>query len=234
MRIVQISDSHISRNHPARATELKACVQHINALDPQPDVVVHTGDISHDGFAEEYAVARQILDDLAAPYLVLAGNRDKRQELIRAFSDGDHIRLDMEFVQYSVERFEVRLIIVDTVSGTSNKGRLCQTRLAHIERMLLQDTSRPAVLFLHHPPFEVSVAPDPFQYETWEEVKALEGLIAQHSQIRGVFCGHVHQNIESAIGAVRATTVTCIATDLRKGKAVLPAVDLPMIKTYCF
>lgn len=232
MRIVQISDSHISRDHPARTVELKICVQHINALDPQPDVVVHTGDVSHDGFAEEYDAARRLLDDLSAPYLVLAGNRDNRQELIRAFAGSDHIRLGMDFVQYSVEQFEVRLIIVDTVSGTSNKGRLCQARLAHIERMLVQDTTRPAVLFLHHPPFEVKVTPDPFQYESWAEVRALEAVIAKHSQIRGVFCGHVHQNVESTIGTVQASTVSCITSDLRKGKAILSSHDLPMFKTH--
>lgn len=234
MRIVQISDSHISREHPERAVELKTCIQHINALEPQPDIVVHTGDIAHDGLAEEYEVARQFLDTLSAPYLLLAGNRDNRQELIKAFADGGHIRLGMDFVQYSVEQFDVRLIVIDTVSGTSNRGCLCPTRLADIERMLLQDTTRPTLLFLHHPPFEVSVSPDPFPYELWDEAEALQAVIAQHAQIRGVFCGHVHRTVESTIGTVPASTLTCIASDLRKGKPAPTSDSWPMIKIHCF
>lgn len=233
MRIIQISDSHISRKHPARTVDLQTCIQHINAAEPQPDIVVHTGDITHHGRAEEYEIARRLLDNLSAPYFVLAGNRDNRHGLIKVFADGRHIRFGMDFVQYSVEHFDARLILIDTVSEYSNKGRLCQARLAHIEHMLATDTSRPAVLFLHHPPFEVNVVPDPFQFEEWADVKALMAQLGKHHQICGVFCGHVHRNVEGAIGAVRASAVSCVAFDLRKGSAIASNRDLPIFNTHC-
>lgn len=233
MRIIQISDSHISRDHPGRTADLETCIQYINAADPQPDVVVHTGDVAHDGLGEEYDIARQLLDNLYAPYFVLAGNRDNRHELIKVFADSHHVRLGIDFVQYSVEHFEARLICIDTVSENSNKGRLCQARLTHIESMLAADTSRPAVLFLHHPPFEASPAPDPLQFEAWADVEALTAQIGRHHQICGVFCGHVHRDVASAIGSVQASVVSCIASDLRKGKAVASDRDLPIFNTHC-
>lgn len=232
MRIVQLSDSHISRDHPARTGDLAACIRHINALDHQPDVVAHTGDISHDGHAEEYATARRLLDQLTAPYVVLAGNRDNRHELIKAFADGQHLRLGMEFVQYAVERFATRLIVADTMTTTSNKGRLCPARLADIERLLAADSSRPAALFLHHPPFEVHAAPDPIHFEDWADVEALKPILARNRQICGVFCGHVHRSVEGVVGEVRASTVSCVAVDLRKGVPRATAADPPMFQIH--
>lgn len=219
MQIVQISDTHISRDHPARASELAACIRFINRMDPAPDIVVHTGDVAHDGLAEEYDIARRLLDGLDAPYFVIPGNRDNRQELTKAFADGRHIRSGMEFIQYPVERPDARLIFIDTVSHAGNKGNLCAARLAHVETMLSADASRPSLLFLHHPPFEVGIIPDPFQYENWAAVEAFEALLARHRQVRGVICGHVHRNVQASIGSVRASTVSCVAPDLRKGKA---------------
>ena len=62
MRIVQISDSHISVKNPARTADLANCIMAINDISPAVDLVVHTGDIVHDGLREEYATVRQLLD----------------------------------------------------------------------------------------------------------------------------------------------------------------------------
>ncbi len=215
MRIIQISDSHISRDRPTRTAELESCIQHINAADPQPDIVVHTGDVAHNGLAEEYLTARRLLDNLSAPYIVLAGNRDNRQELLKIFADVCRLQLGSPFIQYPVEEFDTRLICIDTVSDKSNKGRLCEARLKHIEDLLAADSSRPVVLLLHHPPFEVEVAPDPFQFEEWADVDALQALIKKHDQIRGLYCGHIHREAEATVGLVPGHVATCIASDLR-------------------
>ena len=215
MRIVQISDSHISLDHPTRTAELERCIRHINEADPQPDIVVHTGDIAHNGLAEEYITARNLLDNLSVPYVVLAGNRDRRSELLKAFCDICHNPLEERFVQYVVELSNIRLICVDTVSDTSNKGRLCQTRLQHVGAVLATEPSRPTVLLLHHPPFAVDVAPDPFQFEDWSEVEALQALIHKHHHVQAIYCGHVHREASGAVGLVPAHVATCIASDLR-------------------
>ena len=70
LQIVQISDTHISNDVPQRLNDLEQCVNVINNLPTQPDIVVHTGDISHDALAQEYHNARQQLDKLKAPYFV--------------------------------------------------------------------------------------------------------------------------------------------------------------------
>lgn len=230
MRIVQLSDSHLSSDKPARAAELEACIRAINALQPKPDVVVHTGDIAHDGKAEEYETAREMLDELTAPYFVLAGNRDNRQNLIDVFADGRHLRSDMNFVQYAVEDFDVRLIMIDSMSTVSNKGQLCETRLKHIEQMMTSDPSRPTAVFLHHPPFRVDVGPVSHNFETWSEAEALIALCQRQDHLRAFYCGHVHRTFETSVGSVPASVVSCIASDLRWDHPNGPDSDLPVFK----
>jgi len=85
LQLVQISDTHISTDAPERLRDLENCIHAINDLTTEPDLVVHTGDIAHNGTPEEYHSARLLLDRLNAPYFVMAGNRDNRENLLSEF-----------------------------------------------------------------------------------------------------------------------------------------------------
>jgi len=218
LQIVQISDTHISSDVPERLTDLENCVNAINALDLQPDLVVHTGDISHNGLKEEYHNARVQLDKLNAPYFVMPGNRDNRTALLSEFDDGRYQLSNGGWVQYSLEHYPVRLIMVDTVSNNSNQGQLCKERLAHLDSMLRADTSKPVALFLHHTPYEAVGIPDPYQYENWDDVENLTTLLSGYKNICAMYCGHVHRFIDGEIAGIPASAISCCAGDLRKGE----------------
>lgn len=217
LQIVQISDTHISKDFPARTQDLENCVQTINAMPTQPALVIHTGDVSHDGLSEEYHIAKQQLDKLRSPYFVMAGNRDNRTELLSTFADNSYNLANHEWIQYSVEHLSTRLIMVDTVSTQSNKGLLCEQRMNHLEAMLNADTTKPAVLFLHHPPYEATGIPDPYQYEDWNDVTRLSDLLKRFNNVKTMYCGHVHRYIDGRIADIEASAITCLAGDLRKG-----------------
>lgn len=231
LHIVHISDTHISNDMPQRLTDLENCVRVINALDAPPDLIVHTGDISHDGLAQEYHNARQLLDELKAPYFVMAGNRDKRAELLSEFSDTRYRLPTQGWVQYSIEEYPVRLLMLDTVSTDTNKGQLCQERLDHLELMLEADTTKPVALFLHHTPFEAVGIPDPYQYEDWNDVEKLAKIISRFTNICGVYCGHVHRFIDGEIAGVKASAISCLAADLRKGDVTDAQRKRPVLKS---
>ena len=60
MIIAQISDTHIAldtADADQRIRDFERTIADINALDPAPDVIVHTGDIVHNGRQDEYAEA---------------------------------------------------------------------------------------------------------------------------------------------------------------------------------
>ena len=67
--IAQISDTHLlcpvkvgeTDIVKQRINNLKRCVDSINNLDPQPDIIIHTGDVTQNGTVEEYTIADSIL-----------------------------------------------------------------------------------------------------------------------------------------------------------------------------
>jgi len=234
LRIVQISDTHLCVDAPLRLHDLENCIRVINEMQFQPDAVVHTGDITHNGLSQEYHSARELLDQLHAPYFVMAGNRDKREPLLHEFRHSRFQLPEQGWVQYVVEDFSSRLIMLDTLSDQSNKGKLCNSRLAHLEKMLSANPGKPVVLFLHHPPYEAKGIPDPYQYENWNDVEKLENLLIQHNQIQGIYCGHVHRFIDGSIADIAASAISCLAGDLRWGDVSDSERKLPVLKLLSF
>src|SRR6187399_2953776 len=97
MWIAQLSDPHV---RPAGTlyqgvvdanAALAAAVAQLNALDPQPDLVLLTGDVTEAGTVAEYAAARAILAPLRAPLRVIPGNHDEREAFRHAFRDHGYL-----------------------------------------------------------------------------------------------------------------------------------------------
>ena len=87
MIIVQMTDLHVVardrlcyRKIPTNV-QLAEAVAHINALDPRPDAIIASGDLTDHGRTEEYDVLREILADLVPPVFVVPGNHDRREAL---------------------------------------------------------------------------------------------------------------------------------------------------------
>jgi 3',5'-cyclic AMP phosphodiesterase CpdA len=221
MIIAQISDTHLELNSPdadQRIADFERTIAAINTLDPAPDVVVHTGDIVHNGRQDEYARAVSILAKARMPVYVLAGNKDNRANLRAAFSTHGYLAADSDFIDYAVERFPVRLIAIDTLSESSNKGDFCLARAGRLINLIDAEATKPIAIFAHHPPFEVSVGPDPLNFEAPEMMLRLRQVLQNAFRVVASFSGHVHRAAEGRIGNIPATVVPCIATTLRKGE----------------
>lgn len=214
MRIIQISDSHIAQDIPQRLTDLDTCIDTVNAQSP--DLVIHTGDITHNGLLQEYKEAHQSLEKLTAPYFVLNGNKDSRDQIFKTFTDHDYLQQGNGFIQYRIEREDINIVVIDTVRESTSKGELCKIRLNHLQTMLEAD--KRTIIFMHHSPYEVKEIPDPHQFHDWADVEALQAILSNHKNIEAIYCGHVHRNVEGKIGNLPVHVLSCMATDLRKGK----------------
>ena len=220
MIIAQISDTHLELDTPEgeqRHRDFVTTIKDINTLDPAPDVIVHSGDIVHNGHREEYAEAQAILSTARAPVFVLAGNKDNRANLHTAFAGNGYLTSSPAFIDYGIEEFPVRLIALDTLSARSNRGDFCAERAERLNILLNSESSRPVALFTHHPPFEVTEGPDAHHFETRDMAMRLRDGIRQCDRIVAIFSGHVHRAVRGTVGGIRATTMTSIATNLRKG-----------------
>lgn len=218
MLITQISDCHIAwppADGTDRLGDLERCIAYVNALDPQPDLVVHTGDVAHDGAKIEYEKAAEKLKNLRTNLCVIPGNRDDRRKLRDAFADRLPANCHEEFVQYLISIEELCVIMLDTMSTESNKGRLCRTRIDHLNGMLEQADGRPVVIFMHHPPFEIAVASVPFQFEDRANLAEFSEILSRHPNVRRIYCGHSHRTASGQIAGIAASTISSTAEDLR-------------------
>lgn len=221
MIIAQISDTHITLDTPdadQRISDFVRTIADINTLDPAPDVIVHSGDIVHNGRRDEYAKAVDILAAARAPVYVLPGNKDNRENLREAFSPSGYLTPGSDFIDYAIDKYPVRLIALDTLSLNSNKGDFASERIASLTGLIDAETTKPIAVFTHHPPFEVPVGPDPLNFVTSEAMSGLSQALQHSGRVAAVFSGHVHRAAEGSVGSIPASVVQCVATPLRMGK----------------
>ena len=237
MIIAQISDTHIDLNCPdagQRHRDFATTIADINALVPQPDVIVHTGDIVHNGRRDEYGVSAAILAEARAPVFVLAGNKDDRANLHEAFAQYGYLASNPDFIDYAIEDFPIRLIVLDTMSLRSNRGDFCAARAERLIAMIESGSDRPIAVFAHHPSFVVTKGPDRHHFETREMAMRLRNALRHSDRVRTVFCGHVHRSVLGDIEGIPASTMTAIATSLRKGDYPAHMKNVPVYKLHRF
>jgi len=237
MILVQISDTHIDpedRNARARIRDLERCVRDINGLDTSPDAVIHTGDLAHNGTPAKYAEAARILSDLCCPLHIAAGNRDDRAALNSAFPQSCRLSSNPSYMQYSVETYPVRLVVIDTLSGSSNQGGFCEERARNLRNLLAENPSKPTAILMHHPPFEVRQSKYPWQFDSREEIELLKQALEGHGQVIRGFCGHSHREAEGEIAGILVSSVPSVAVDLRLGDFPEEALQAPAYQIHRF
>ena len=200
-----------------RIEDFENTISDINTLEPQPDLIIHSGDVVQNGRLDEYAIASSVLAKARAPTYVMVGNKDDRQNLRTEFSSAEYLVLDSEFITYSIEGFPIKLIVLDTLNPGSNKGDFCKNRIASLNRMIEAETTRPVAVFAHHPPFLVPEGPEPLHFETSDIMNQFCQTLCQIDRICGIFCGHVHRSVPGLVRDIPVSVVSCIATTLRRG-----------------
>ena len=241
MIIAQIADTHlVAANaadpmYGARTENLRVCIADINSLDPRPDAVIHTGDMTQHGQAAEFAHARSLLDALEMPLYVTPGNRDGREGMARAFESQGYMPPNCTYLHYAVDAHPVRLVAVDSLADDgSAKGDFCEARLAALDDTLAEAPDKPTALFLHHPPFDVPSAPDPFAYQRRQAAADLAAVVFRYPQVVRIFTGHMHRPCAATVGGVAASTVPSVAVDRRYGHYAPTMVGRPVYQVHRF
>ena len=120
MRIAHLSDPHL-RSGPLAAESaagLDFALRRVLALDPQPDCVVITGDLTHNGTAAEYEILTELLDYCPLPVHLVAGNHDDRDNLLAAFA-GTRFLSGQDQAHYTVDGAGASLVVLDSTTDTA-------------------------------------------------------------------------------------------------------------------
>ncbi|HEV7256540.1 MAG TPA: phosphodiesterase [Bosea sp. (in: a-proteobacteria)] len=209
MLIAQITDLHIRPlGKPAyRVSETNALSERaldvVARLNPRPDLLVITGDLTDCGLPEEYELLQAMLAGVGMPVLLVPGNHDRRETLIGGLTLDQRQVLDGGFVQFVSDLGPMRLIGLDTLLPGKSAGALCATRLAFLDKALSEADGKPVAIFMHHPPFDCGIA-------HMDAIRLLDGaadfaaIVARHPNVERILCGHHHRPIVTRFGGTIA------------------------------
>lgn len=210
MLIAQITDTHVvppgTRAYQDQVDTnamLTKAVDRLNALQPRPDCVIVTGDLTDHGTSAEYVELVRQLGRLELPFFLAIGNHDNRAAMLASLRY-PHLEGTGRFVQYTVEHLPVRLIVLDSTSDEHHMGEFCEERRAWLEARLAEAPERPTIVALHHPPFDTGIAMMDAEGAGWAD--GLVATLARYPNVERVLCGHIHRSIQTLVGG-RLTSV---------------------------
>jgi Icc protein len=207
---VQISDSHLGFNGPANADvagTLQLAVDQINRALRQPDMVLHTGDLTHSAKVHEFDTLAQILKGLRQKEVFyvpgehdVAGD-DGRRYLERfgkptggkMWQSFDHRGIHFIGLNNCAQREELGQIGVEQLEWLSRD-------VAHL------GASVPIVVFAHIPLW--SVYPE-WGWATGDGARALS-ILKRFASVT-VLNGHIHQVMQKVEGNVTFHTAMSTA-----------------------
>ncbi len=194
----QISDLHVSERGKDADGNYQTCdhlaraVAHIMAMDPRPDVVLATGDLVDWAKPEEYAVLKELFAPLDMPLYLIPGNHDSREYLRAAFPEHGYLP-DAGFINYTVEKYPLRLIGLDTQIEGEIGGTMCAERLGWLDETLSSEPERPTLIFMHHPPITSGI--EIMDRHGFENPAPMMEVVRRHPQVERVIAGHLHRPI---------------------------------------
>ncbi len=175
----------------------------MTAIGPLDGVLV-TGDISEDGSAPSYDLARRELARFGLPVYAVPGNHDSRSAFRAAFG------AQAGMLDWVVDLPDTRLIGLDTLVEGQGAGRLQPDSLEFLTGALNGAGARAAVVALHHPPLKTGIRfMDNIGLENTADLAA--AIPADCASVIFV-AGHVHGVYIGRIGAHRVVTAPSLCS----------------------
>ena len=190
----QLSDAHVGFDGPIGTSALEKAVETINGMPQTPDLILFTGDLTHDTEKPgEHAARMNLFKDISGRLKVpkvyhVPGEHDA------GLDGGELFRNIFGPTYYSFDHRGVHFVALDNVSrarpevGTEQRAWLAQD-LARFPK------TAPLVVFTHRPLFDLR--PD-WEWFTSDGDEVMN-LLAAYENVT-VLYGHIHREDHHAIG----------------------------------
>lgn len=202
MLIAQLTDLHVTTPDrralggvdPIRRAQ--AAARWLAALDTPPDLVLLTGDNVQQGDAAEYAELLRVFSGLPFRVLALPGNHDARDPFRAAAAPLGWVPAEGDFLHQALTLDGLHVLLLDSLDPGNIGGRLCEARLDWLAAELAARRGAPALLALHHPPFDSGI--DGLDAHDLKGRERLAELVAGHGGVVAVLSGHLHRSVARA------------------------------------
>ena len=209
---VQISDSHVGFSkdaNPDVIATLNRGIDMVNALPHQPNLILHTGDITHLSRASEFDTAQQLLSRLRATELHTVPGEHDTTDPGAATYFGRFGQASSNKGYYSFDHAGVHFIALVNVLEfkPGGLGTLGHEQLAWaIADLKARSSSTPIVVFAHMPLWTI--------YEPWGwgtgDAPALIAELRRFGSVT-VLNGHIHQIVQKVEGNITFHTARSTA-----------------------
>lgn len=209
--VAQISDLHLFSDERQDLLgwntwgSLEVVLQRLMTLNPQPDVILLTGDLSQDETEGAYQKVVQRFIPLGIPTYWLPGNHDHVPTMQRVLNQPPI------YTDKSIDRGGWKFLLLNTNVPGQVYGALTAESLHWLETQLdSTPKTQPTLIGMHHHPFRVN---SPWLDKSGlQNAKALFDILDRYSQVQVVLFGHVHQEFERIRRDVTylSTPSTCI------------------------
>jgi Calcineurin-like phosphoesterase len=232
---VQISDTHIGFNKDANPdvnATLKQSIDLVNGMREQPELIIHTGDITHLSKPAEFDLAQQMFSRLRTTEIhTVPGEHDTSDAAVTEyFSRFGKASGNKGY--YSFDHAGVHFIALINVLQfkAGGLGTLGDDQIAWVAADLKgRSTSTPIVVFAHMPLWTI--------YEPWGwgtgDADQLMSLLRPYGSVT-VLNGHIHQIVQKVEGNMTFHTARSTAypqpvagVGAGPGPLKVPAEELP-------
>jgi Icc protein len=241
IRIAQISDLHIkppgalAYGRVDTAKALERCVVALNEFTPMPDFVVISGDLADTPTPEEYEHLKRLLAPLKLPFAGIPGNHDSRDMMRAAFPESPYAFSSGPLNQ-KIEAGGLDLLLLDSSVAGKPYGELEASTLQWLEAALASHADRPALLFLHHPPFIAGIWH--MDRQNLRNAAKLSPVIRRHPRVRLIATGHVHRATLTMFAGVPTTICPApnhaVDLDLEHLREPSFKVEPPALHLHCW
>lgn len=250
MLIAHLTDPHIGLDpgplagHVDPTAALRRALAHVRALQPAPDVLLLSGDLTDAGRPQDYQIIAELLQrELPAPadggprVLAIPGNHDLRASALQMLPQAMAPAADAPGGLACVRATHggLHFIGLDTVVPGAPHGELGDAQLDWLQRSLQACAGQPVLIFMHHPPLVSGMA-------AMDACGLLRGraelsrLVAAHGGVQAIVAGHMHRTIVGQLGGapvvVAPSTSHQLALDLRPDAPLALQLEPPMIGLY--
>ena len=237
MLIAQLSDPHLRppgvlyQGLVDSNAMFEAALRHLAGLSPAPDLVLLSGDVTDEGTAAEYAVARGMLAGLKQPLVVIPGNHDEREAFRASFADRGYCPGSGPLHAVADRHGPVRVIALDVTVPGHHHGVVDEAAAHWLDEALAAEPLRPTIVMLHQPPL-VSGIPYIDIYRC-RGARRLAAVIERYPSVERVVAGHIHRfRLHRFAGTVLCTapsTTTAIALRLDPEAEAASYVEPPAL-----
>lgn len=224
-RFVQLSDPHIvvPEKQPVFGNDTIAHLRHavaaVNRLDPAPDFVVLTGDLTNDEQPASYAELKAALADLRMPCHLALGNHDDRATFRAVMLDESPPSSAPYY--YAFQHEGRRFIVLDSHDDGQVSGYIDDEQAGWLKNILDTAPSIPTIVCMHHHPMPIGV--DWLDDLMLRNPEALLSILDAHPCVQAVLCGHVHQPTHIQRGHYAIFTTPALSVQFRREPLPPPA-----------